>query len=151
VTVRSGLQVLRLLEVELLDDNTGPQVPVASDDLYQVEVGHLLAGTVSVDVDGQGLGDSDGVRELDESSSSETGGDQGLGDPSGSVSGRSVDLGEVLSGESTTSVSTPSTVSVDNDLSAAVKVERGAGKRVSQRLMAILFRIRSTHVKPASP
>lgn len=124
MTVRSGLQVLRLLEIELLDDDTGPQVPVVSDDFNQIEVGHLLAGTVGVDVDGQGLGDSDSVRELDESSSSETGGDQGLCDPSGSVSGRSVDLGKVLSGESTTSVSTPSTVGVDNDLSAAAKMGR---------------------------
>lgn len=121
VTVRGGLQVLRLLEVELLDNDTGPQVPVVSDDLDEVEVGDLLAGTVGVDVDGKGLGDSDGVRELDEGSSGETGGDQGLGDPSGGVSGRSVDLGEVLSGESTTSVSTPSTVGVDNDLSSAIK------------------------------
>ena len=121
VTVRSGLQVLRLLEVELLDNDTGPQVPVVSNDLYQVEIRHLLSGTVSVNVDAEGLGDSDSVRKLDESSSSETSGDERLGDPSGGVSGRSVDLGEVLSGESTTSVSTPSTVSVDNDLSATAK------------------------------
>jgi len=126
VTVGGGLQVLGLLEVELLDNDTRPQVPVVSDDLDQVEVGHLLAGTVGVDVDREGLGDSDGVRELDKSSSGETGGDEGLGDPSGGVGGRSVDLGKVLSGESTTSVSTPSTVGVDNDLSSAAK----SGERI---------------------
>ena len=121
VTVRSGLQVLRLLEVELLDNDTGPQVPVVSNDLYQVEIRHLLSGAVGVNVDTEGLGDSDSVRKLDESSSSETSGDERLGDPSSGVGGRSVDLGEILSGESTTSVSTPSTVSVDNDLSATAK------------------------------
>jgi hypothetical protein len=145
VTVRSGLEVLRLLQVEVPDDNTGPQVPVVTDDLDQLDVG-LLSGTVGVDVDGKGLGNSNSVGELDEDSSSETGGDQGLGDPSGSVGSRSVDLGEVLSGESTTSVGTPSTVGVDNDLSSAIYLGR--------KSVILLTRSGSrsiTHVKPASP
>jgi hypothetical protein len=118
VTVRGGLQVLRPLEVELSYNNSGSQVPVVSDDFDQVGV-RLGTGAVSVDKDGQGLGDTDGVGQLNETSSCETGVDERLGDPSGSVGGRSVDLGEVLTGESTTTVGTPTTVGVDNDLSAS--------------------------------
>lgn len=55
VTVRGGLEVLRLLEVELLDDDTWTQVPVLPDDLDDLLIG-LLAGTVGVDVNGQRLG-----------------------------------------------------------------------------------------------
>lgn len=117
VTVRGGLQVLGLLEVELSHDNSGSEVPVVSDDVNQVSV-RLLAGTVGLDKDGQGLGNTDGVRQLDQASSGKTGVDQGLGDPSGSVGGRSVDLGKVLTGEGTTTVGTPTSVGVDNDLSA---------------------------------
>lgn len=116
MTVRSGLQVLRPLKVEFSYDNSGSQVPVVSDDLDQLGIG-LLTGAVSVDKDGQGLGNTDSVGQLNQASSSEAGVDQRLGDPSGSVGGRSVDLGKVLSGEGTTTVGTPTTVGVDNDLS----------------------------------
>ena len=118
VTVGSGLQVLGLLEVELPDDDTGPQVPVVADDLDHVEVGNL-SGTVRVDVNREGLSNTNGIGQLNEDSSAETGGNQRLGDPSSGVGSRSVDLGEVLSGESTTSVSTPSTISVNDNLSAS--------------------------------
>lgn len=117
VAVRGGLQVLGLLEVELSHDNSGSEVPVVSDDVDQVGV-RLLTGTVSLDKDGQGLGDTDGVRQLDQASSGKTGVDQRLGDPSRSVGGRSVNLGEVLTREGTTTVGTPTSVGVDNDLSA---------------------------------
>ena len=40
-------------------------------------------------------------------------------DPAGGVGSRAIDLGEVLSGEGTSTVSTPSTVGVDNDLAAS--------------------------------
>ena len=117
VTVRGGLEVDWLLEVELLDDDSRSEIPVALDDLDELGIG-LLSGSVRVDEDGQWLSDTDGVRELNENSLGETGSDEGLGDPSGSVGSRSVDLGPILSGESTTTVGTPTTVSVDNDLSS---------------------------------
>jgi len=117
VTVRGGLEVDWLLEVELLDDDSRSEIPVALDDLDELGIG-LLSGSVRVDEDGQWLSDTDGVRELNENSLGETGSDEGLGDPSGSVGGGSVDLGPVLSGESSTTVGTPTTVSVDDDLSA---------------------------------
>lgn len=45
--------------------------------------------------------------------------DKGLGNPSGKVGSGTVDLGEVLAREGTTTVGTPATVGVDNDLAAS--------------------------------
>ena len=101
-----------------LTDNSRSEVEVVSDDLDELGV-RLGTGAVRVDEDGKGLRDTDGVRELDKGSLGEASGDEGLGDPSGSVSGGSVDLGPVLSGEGSSTVGSPTTVSVNNDLSAS--------------------------------
>lgn len=117
MTVLGGAVVDGVDQVELLDDDTRPQVEVLADDLDKL-VGGLVRGAVGLNEDGQRLGDTNGVRKLDESTAGETGLEQGLGDPAGKVSGRAVDLGVVLAGESTTTVSTPATVGVDDDLTA---------------------------------
>ena len=65
VAVRCRATVDRLLQVELLHDDTGPEIPVLADDLDELDV-RLLACAVCVDEDRQGLGDADGVGELDE-------------------------------------------------------------------------------------
>lgn len=106
VTVRGGDLVLRLLEIELLDcereggeegesargrrwvldegeeakrtDDSGSEVEVLVDNLNEVLV-RVPRGSVGVDEDGERLSDTDGVGELDEDSSSESGGDEGLG------------------------------------------------------------------------
>lgn len=150
-------------------NNTWPQVPVTPDDVYQLGIA-LLSGTVRVDVDRKRLSYTDSVRKLDEHTTGETGGDQRLGcnrrlptlalvgrykpsngsrltDPSGSVSGRSVDLGEILSGESATSVGTPSTVGVDNDFTSA---------EIHMQTRSAIWSAstsgkRRTYVTPASP
>jgi hypothetical protein len=70
-------------------------------------------------VDREGLCDTDSVGQLNQNSSSESSSDKGLGDPSSSVGGRSIDLGPIFTRESTTTVSTPTTVGVDNDLSTS--------------------------------
>ena len=118
VTVRRSLKVLRLLETERLDNETRAEVEVLANDLDQLLVG-LLAGTVCIDEDGEGLSNTDGVGELDESTAGETTSDQGLGDPAGSVSRGTVDLGEVLAREGSSTVGTPATVGVDNDLTTS--------------------------------
>ena len=41
-----------------------------------------------------------------------------LGDPASEICSRSIDLAVVLAGESTTSVGTPATVGIDDDLAA---------------------------------
>jgi hypothetical protein len=44
----------------ILTDNSGTQVPVLPDDVDKVGIA-LLTGAVRVDVDGEGLCDTDGI------------------------------------------------------------------------------------------
>jgi len=118
VAVLGGLEVDGLGKVELLDNDTGAEVEVVADDLDELVRG-LLRGAVGVDVDREGLGDTDGVRELDEGTAGEAGGDERLGDPAADVGSRAIDLGEVLAGEGATTVGTPAAVGVDDDLAAS--------------------------------
>jgi hypothetical protein len=117
VTVLGSLEVDGVVQVELTNNDTRSEIKVVADDLDEL-LRVLLRGTVRVDIDREGLGDTNGVRELDKGTSAKTGSDQGLGDPSTDVGSGTIDLGEILSGESTTTVGTPATVGVDNDLSA---------------------------------
>jgi hypothetical protein len=117
VTVLGRLEVDGVGQVELLNNDTGAEVEVVEDDLDKLFRG-LVRGAVGLDEQGEGLGDTDGVRQLDECAAGELGVHERLGDPARKVSGRTVDLGVVLSGESTTSVGSPTTVGVDDDLTA---------------------------------
>ena len=117
MAVLGRLEVDGLGQVELLDDDTGAQVEVGADDLDKLIRG-LGRRAVGVDVDGEGLRDTNGVRELDEGAAGEASGDQGLGDPTADVGSRAVDLGEVLAGEGTATMGTPAAVGVDDDLAA---------------------------------
>ena len=78
MTVRRGLEVLGLLEAERLDDDTGAEVEVLADDLHKLLV-RLLARAVGVNVDRQGLGNTNSVRELDERAARKTGRNKRLG------------------------------------------------------------------------
>lgn len=117
VTVLGGLEVDGLGQIELLDNDTGTEVKVVADDLDEL-LGGLLGSTVGLNEDGEGLSDTNGVGELDKGTTSKTSVDQGLSDPAGNVGGGTIDLGVILAGKSTTTVSTPATVGVDNDLTA---------------------------------
>lgn len=118
MAILGGLAVDGVDEVKLLDDDTGTHVEVGVDDVDKL-LGALLGGAVGLNEDGEGLGDTNGVGELDESTTGELGVDEGLGDPTGEVGGRTVDLAVVLAGEGTTTVGTPATVGVDDDLAAS--------------------------------
>ena len=117
MAVLGRLEVDGLGQIQLLDDDTGAQVEVGADDLDKLIRG-LGRRAVGVDVDGEGLRDTNGVRELDEGAAGEASGDQRLGDPAADVGSRAVDLGEVLAGEGTATVGTPAAVGVDDDLAA---------------------------------
>jgi hypothetical protein len=117
VAVLGGLNVDGAGQVKVLHDDTGTQIEVVANDLDQL-VGGLVGGTVGLNEDGEGLSDTNGVRELDKGTTGQAGVDQRLGDPAGDVGSGAVDLGVVLSGESTTTVGTPTTVGVDDDLTA---------------------------------
>lgn len=115
VTVLGGLEVDWLGQVELLDNNSWAEVEVGVDDLDKLVRGSGR-GSVGINEDGERLSNTDGVGKLNQSTASELGVDKGFGDPSGDIGGRSVNLGEILSGESTTTVSSPATVCVNDDL-----------------------------------
>ena len=117
VTVLGGCVVDGVGEVQLLDDDTGTEIKVLVDDLNKLLRG-LVRGAVCLNEEGQRLSYTNGVGKLDQCAASQLGVDERLGDPAGKVSGRAVDLGVVLSGESTTTVGSPTTVGVDNDLTA---------------------------------
>ena len=118
VAVLGGLAVDGVDKVELLDNDTGAHVEVGVDDLNKL-LGAAVRGAVGLNEDGEGLGDTNGVGELDESTASKLGVDEGLGDPTGEVGSRAVDLAVVLAGEGTTTVSTPATVGVNDNLAAS--------------------------------
>lgn len=118
MTVLGGLVVDGVGEVQLLDNDTGTHVEVGLDDLNKL-LRSLFRGAVGVNVEGEGLSNTDGVGKLDKSTAGEAGGDKGLGDPAAEVGSGTVDLGVVLSGESTTTVGSPTTVGVDDDLAAS--------------------------------
>ncbi|SRR6266852_2603629 len=78
VTIGRSLAVNRLLKVELLHDDTGPKIPILPDNLDELQI-CFLACAICVDKDRQRLGDTNGVRQLDERTASEAGRNQGLG------------------------------------------------------------------------
>lgn len=70
-------------------------------------------------MDGEWVGETNGVRDLEEGSVADATGDQRLGDVASVVCSGAIDLGWVLSGESATTVGSPSTIGVDNNLAAS--------------------------------
>lgn len=78
MTVCRRLAVNRLLQVELLHNDTWSKVPVLPDNFDKLRVG-FLARAISIDENRQGLSDTNGVRELNKRTAGEASGDQGLG------------------------------------------------------------------------
>ena len=100
MTVARRLGVDGRLKSELLDDDSRAEVEVLEDDLGEVVIGEALldravrvdeAGNAGgsvllkregrLDLHGEGLGNTDGVRELDEDALGKAGSDERLGDP----------------------------------------------------------------------
>jgi hypothetical protein len=118
VSKSGGLAVDGAAKLQFLDDHTRSQVKVLLNDLQQLGVA-LLTSSVGVNEQGHGVSKTNGVGDLHENTVGETGSDEGLGDPPASISGRTIDFGWVLSRESTSSVGSPTTISVDDDLTAS--------------------------------
>ena len=118
MTVLGSLEIDGLRKIELLDDDTRAKIKVVKNDLNEL-VGVALRCAIRVNVDRQRLSDTNGVRELDKGTAGQASSDERLCDPAAKVSGRTIDLGEILAGEGTTAVSTPATVSVDDDLATS--------------------------------
>jgi hypothetical protein len=118
VSILCGLEVDWLGEIKLLDDDAWSKVEVVVDDFNEL-IRRLFRGAVGVNKDGERLRNTDGVRKLYKCTAAKFGVDERFRNPSGKVSSRSVNLRKIFAGESSTTVGTPSTVGVDNDLSAS--------------------------------
>ncbi len=69
VTESGSLLVDRTLKVELLDDVSRSEVEVFAHNSHDVSLGAVvLSGAVGVHMDGEGVSETDGVRDLDEGS-----------------------------------------------------------------------------------
>jgi len=104
-------------QVEALDDALGGELEVLANELDEARLGDG-ARAEGVDADADRLGYSDGVGELDLDAVGEAGCDDVLGNVAGHVGCAAVDLGGVLSGEGTSSVTAHAAVGVHDDLTA---------------------------------
>jgi len=127
MAIRSSLVESGLLEVELGVDHVRAHVEVLPDESFEFWEGNL-GGAEVVDVEGDGLGNADDVGHLNENTVNNLGGNKRLCDPAGEIRARAVDFGPVLSREGSTAVSSPPTISVDNDLPPS---EASIGMRAS--------------------
>jgi len=119
VTIRGRFSVDRPLEVEVPDEATWAEIEVPEYDLKNLTIGlSALSSSVGIDVDTEGVGNTNCVGNLDKDTIAEFSSYEGLGDPPGSIGCTAVDLSWVLSGEGSTTMGTPSSVCVDDDLAA---------------------------------
>jgi hypothetical protein len=121
MSVSRGLLHAWSAQVQVTNDATGSEVEVVLDNLSQILVrlvGSGEASAVRVNEDRKGMRKTNSVTELNKASVAKASVHQRLGDPSGSVSSRSIDLGGVLTGEGTSSVGTPTSIGINDNLSA---------------------------------
>jgi hypothetical protein len=127
-------------QIQVTNDASGSQIKILVDDFHQVGIIHtLLDRAVRIDVDGQRVRNADRIRQLHEAATAELGRHERLGDPTGSVGGRAIDLGRVLARKGSTAVRTPTTVRVDNDFAtrqASIAV-RSANDKATARIQVV--------------
>jgi len=117
VAVGRGLLVDGVLQLKIFDNLARAEVEILLDDLQKLLLA-LRRRAVAKDSDGERLGNTDGVGNLDQDALAKSGLDQRLGDPAGGVGGGAIDLSEILAREGATTMSTPASVRVDDDLSS---------------------------------
>ena len=112
-----GHPVDRTLELEGFDDSLGREFEVVSDQPFET-VGIDLFGSEGVHADGGRLGHSDRVTELHFATVTEFSRHQVLRDVACHVGRAAIDLRRILAAEGAATMSSGSTVGVDDDLSS---------------------------------
>jgi len=118
VTKRSSLLINRTTKLKITGKHTRTKIKVVENDADQLLIG-LDTSAVSVNIQRQRLRDTDAVADLDKAALAELSSNEGLGDPTSSISTRTIDLARILARECTTTVSTPATISINDDLTAS--------------------------------
>jgi len=107
-------------QLEFLYNHSWSEVEIVLGNSNKVCVGHtFFDGTVWINMDRKWISESDSVRNLNQNSMGETIGNQRFSDISSIISSRSIDLGIIFSGESTSTMWAPSTIGVDNNFSSS--------------------------------
>jgi len=120
VTIRGRLGVDRPLKIEIPDKTSWAEIEVAENDLKELAIRlSVLPGAVGIYVDTERVCDTNGVSDLNKCAVTEVAGYERLGDPPGGVCCATIDLSWVLSGEGSTSMGSPSSVCVDDDLATS--------------------------------
>lgn len=120
VTILGCLLVNGSLQVQFFDNMAWSKVEILQHDLSDVLVVQPIhRGSVRVNVDRERVSETDSVRYLHEGSVCELVGNDRLGNVSGIVGSRSVDLGWVLSGKGTTTVGSPAAVRINDNLATS--------------------------------
>ena len=125
--------VLRLEQIQLLDDRGGPRVKDLVHRPGDFGVGHL-ARAEGLDEHGHRLRDADGISELHFTTLCEPRGHHVLRHVPGEVAGRAVHLRGVLAREGAATVTGPAAVGVDDDLAAGqAGITQGAARDKTSR------------------
>jgi len=120
VAVSSSLLVLWLSQRERHGNASWTAVEVDLDNVRDVVwCQAALLGAICLDKQGEWLGNTNSIGELHESTLAEAALDDGLGHLTTDVCSRSVNLGWVLARECTTTVGTPATIGIDDNLSSS--------------------------------
>lgn len=118
VAISSSLLELGGIELEVTDDAARAHIKALANTSNEFGLRDGV-GAIAINVDRQWLDDTNGVRELNQAAASELSSNDGLGNLAGNVSARAIDLGAVLAREGATTVSTPATIGINNDLAAS--------------------------------
>jgi len=109
-------------QVQVTDDASRSQVEVVLDNVGNFSISLARAGlscTIGVNEDRQWLRNTNGIGQLHQHTVSQTSSNQRLGYPTSSISSRTIDLGSILSREGSSTVSTPTTIGINNDLTTS--------------------------------
>ena len=119
MTVGCSRCVDRVLKAETLDYHSGTKIEETSDCFSYIAIFQSLpCGAIGVDIDADRLSDADGIGNLDKHLLRYTGSDHILCDITGSISAAAVDFRRIFSGEGSTAVGAPASVSVHNDFAS---------------------------------
>uniref|UniRef100_A0A182IV73 Uncharacterized protein n=1 Tax=Anopheles atroparvus TaxID=41427 RepID=A0A182IV73_ANOAO len=117
VTVGTGALVERSAQLQVLDDSARAKIEIVRHDLQQLLLTVLRSAVIEY-CDGQRFSQADGVRHLHQATAADARLHKRLGDPAGCISSRSIDLGEILTREGTTTMGAPAAVRVHDDLAS---------------------------------